>query len=271
MKNEDDSAAPTSFEALRAATLNNNLVWLKSFGCEIRHCDDSIYINHPQMRDYSAWLILGAPHRAKENLTAALGENKKLLVEPDIYVDDACSSAALETTLVEDGFKSISVSMTTAKFLSRNYAPTELTVQPADRSSFEQWTSLYSEGFNRHGHDAEVDRFRWLQSFESDDRVQHWFFTIGDRKVGVCQTCVCFGVVGIYSFTLGSGARGLRNLKKALRALRAKVAKQGETCVYWERLLPAGSHERRRRARSSSGIIVVRKLIGYRRFSDGMK
>jgi hypothetical protein len=125
-----------------------------------------------------------------------------------------------------------------------------------------------TEGFNRFGREAEIDRARWQQAFENRN-VCHWFVMDEGNPIGVCQTCIGFEVTGIYSFTLKTSERGLRQLRPALKALRNRLTEtNNKVNVYFERLRVKQSRAKQRGSLEFHDLMVIRKMIGYRRFDQ---
>jgi hypothetical protein len=251
------------FEMIRSATMNNNFVWLEAFGCKIQRYEDLAYVNHPQLRDYSAWLILGQPETALKRLEFVLDNIKSNATAADIYLEEALF-LSLDTALRESRFAPNSLNVTLANLLNASKVPTSLTLRQADLGNFDRWLALYAEGFSRFGRDAEIDCSRWYRAFTVSG-VRHWFLLRGKDPVGICQTCTDSGIVGIYSFTLRPAIRGARNMLAAVRALQAKAIEEEGTCIYFERLFPANSRANRRVSQRSLAIIPVRRMLGYRR------
>ncbi len=48
-------------EDLRERTLANNLVWLRSFGCDVRREGNVVYVDNPEATDYCALLLFAGP------------------------------------------------------------------------------------------------------------------------------------------------------------------------------------------------------------------
>jgi hypothetical protein len=249
---------------LRADTLANNLIWLESFGCEISRHDGAIYIAHPKLPEYCAWLIVGARGEALERIRAVADGLDPGSAAPYIYVDEAAGSPELRALLGARHFAPTLVNVTKAGVWTPRAAPTDVLLRPASPGETALWASLYSEGFGRSGSDAEKDRARWEQSLKGG-RVRHWFLLRGEEAVGVCQTCAASGVVGIYSFTLKPSARNAYHLRSSLRALRAGLTSRGEITFYFERLWNRGSDNRQRITQATRRLTVVRKMVGYRR------
>ena len=262
----DNRISPAELESLSEATLDNNLLWLRSFGCEVRRKENLIEIKHPQIRDYSAWLIFEHQEKTRTQLASIFEEIEGSPTAPDIYLDHYLFNPSIEQLLAENNFKPAFINLTLALKPSSKQEPAPLTLQPAERANFEQWLLLYADGFNRHGRDAEVDRRRWLHAFENSDSVRHWFFVKDNDIAGICQTCIANGVVGIYSFTLMPGFRGIRNILIAMQALRESFVEE-KGYFYIERLLPINSRKMNSAHRVSEKLINVRTMLGFRRTS----
>src|SRR5438034_4672133 len=111
---ENDRISRTSLETIRTSTLNNNLIWLQSFGCEITQYENLIRVDHPQLADYSAWLVFGSPEVALGRLRFLFDETKSMSNAPDIYLDEIAYNPSLNSALSEAGFKCNSLSLTIA-------------------------------------------------------------------------------------------------------------------------------------------------------------
>lgn len=252
-------------EYFRAATLNNNIAWLKSFGCHTMWVNNVLHIDHSTLPGYNLRLLFGSPETAVVRLETVLAGLNTASEEPEIYIDETVDSPPLRSRLCSGGFEITAINATKVSKWVPCTEEAAITLQRALPSDSEEWISLYSAGFGHQGQEAEYDRHRWRQSFKSRS-VHHWFFMQGELKIGICQTCVDSGVVGIYSFTLSSIARGMNKLRPIIRALRAKLTEDGEANVYFERLWKKGWLNKQHIADDPYGFKVIRKMIGYRRY-----
>lgn len=250
-------------DVLRADTLKNNLLWLRSFGCKIRTCDDLIYIDHPELPEYVARLILSTPEEAVDRLRRIFAEDKGMSIKPDIYLDEVSSSPRLQSALAENGFKPTYINVTMAKVLTPKPESTQLILKEAKLNDLGEWSSLYSRGFEHSGHEAEIDRSRWHRAFKVAPNVRQWFFMKENNAIGVCQTCEANNVVGIYSFTLCPPKRNSQNLLGAIRAIRAKIPEGGAVRAYFELRMREDSPSRRHTTKSLFGFMIIRKMTGY--------
>lgn len=254
-----------SIKALRLAVLINNSKWLRSFGCKVRCAHELMYIQHPELPDYNACLILNPPNIALERMQMLIDEINQMPIIPNIYVDEDSISEAFHSTLTANGFKAVYTNTTMAGIVTPIPAPKDFVLNPLRFDDFDLWLSLYSEGFNRYEKDAEIDRSRWSQAFRSHEGVKHWFIIREKTPIGICQTCVGSGVVGVYSFTIKPLARSFRNLQGSIGAIRVKLTEQGNATIYLELLENEGSISRRGINRYLRELVVIRKMIGYHR------
>ena len=250
-------------EALRVDTLDNNILWLSSFGCKIRIYDDLIYIDHPELPEYVARLILSTPEEAMHRLRKIFAEIKEMPTKPDIYFDELSISPGLQSALTENGFKAAYINATMSKVMRPKPESTELILKQARFHDLEKWSCLYSKGFERSEREAEIDRSRWHRTFKEIPSVRQWFLMKGNNAVGVCQTCEANNVVGIYSFALSPPERNLRNLLGAMRAIRAKVSRGGPVRTYFEVREREDSPSKRHTTKSLLGFSLIRKMTGY--------
>ena len=250
-------------EIFRIKTLQNNITWLESFGCQILREDGLISIDHAMLRDLSVRLIINGPERALRGLKEFFGRKGTAQQVPDIYVDENLNSFVIRSALISSGFKVAAINATKFSTWRPEADEKEIHLEAASLSDCHRWSTLYSTGFARRGYEAELDRYRWQQSFNSPS-VHHWFLVDGSDLLGVCQTCVDSGVTGIYSFTLTQEARATNKLRPALRALRAKLTEYGQINVYFERLWTKDSLNKLNIRDDPHGFMVIRKMIGYR-------
>lgn len=252
-------------EELRGRTLANNLLWLQSFGCRVERAGDVVYVEHRELRDYCALLLFAPPEESLAALRMSLAGERPWCFPPDVYVDETANSPALQETLATSDLVRISVNSVTVGEVSDDTGATDLTIRPAEAAEAARWSEIYSEGFGHSSVQAQLDLRRWRLSFKSD-AVRHLFFVSEDEEVGVCQLCLGYGVVGVYSFTLKPEMRRRERTVAALQALRARLARRGGAHVYFERV----KHKARvlyrvPSARYTPGFKVIRVSYGYRR------
>jgi hypothetical protein len=224
---------PNRSEELRARTLDNNLTWLESFGCEIERQAEIIYVQHRELLEYNAHLVLGLSKATLTHLESLLAEVK--VPSPHIYVDERFGTDVLLSMLENGGFRPVLISQIKASRVALRPANAIIDMKLAQAADHAQWSALYSEGFARLGKAAEADSARWQKSF-GNPRVLHWFFVYHGQQIGVCQTCIFSGVVGVYSFTLRPRYRRVTMVICAARALRTEILRRGETIIYFERV-----------------------------------
>jgi hypothetical protein len=250
---------------LRQKTFENNLLWLESFGCEIKRRNNLTYVYHPKLADFRAWLIYGDPSEALSDLKFVLDQSDLVKSMTSIYIDERAATNAITVTLAKNGFVATSLNTTVAGVITPRLEAGDVSLDQALPEDITRWSALYSEGFNRHGEDASVDRARWRMSFENPN-LQHWFLMDGSKAIGVCQTCAGFGVTGIYSFTLKTSERGRHRFRNALRALRNRLTQTKNITVYFERLRRKEARGKPRGSVEFHELRVIRKIFGYQRF-----
>jgi len=265
MKITSDNILYYKLEDLRNMTLNNNLLWLESFGCKIYQEKGLISIENSKMPDYFARVIISPPKQANEKALLILNEFEQESIKPEIFIDENSTSPILHSILDSKGFKPIEVNATFARVLFPGPKTLDFFLRPAEVDENKKWSSLYSRGFNHYGIKKEIDRIRWLHAFETSDSVKHWFIVKNKSLIGVCQTCIGNSVVGIYSFTLSHSNRTLSTLHGALLAIRMKLTEQGAAVAYFEKRFKENIRTKKYSAKPLLGFKVIRKLIGYRR------
>ncbi|MCA1621001.1 MAG: hypothetical protein LC795_17180 [Acidobacteria bacterium] len=248
---------------LRERTLANNLVWLRSFGCDVRREGEVVRVDNPEARDYCALLLFAGARESFDALRRCVGGEGAGSFPPNVYVDRQADGPDLRRLLTRKGCAKTSVSYVTAGEWGRAEAAADVSIRAAERSEVAQWASAYSLGFGRGAGEGALDRQRWRLAFRHE-AVRHWFFTRRDEVVGVCQTCDAHGVVGVYSFTLIHRERGLNPIHSAIRTLRAKLAERGRVTVYFERVKGGGRRPFLVGSRRLlTGFKVIRVAEGY--------
>jgi hypothetical protein len=254
-------------DKLRAQTLSNNLVWLRSFGCAIKREGNLVWVNHPKLREFSACLVLDHGLENLAHLDSALSPTLLSQAAPDVYLDSEIGNGRAAEWLTSSGFRPILTSIITAVEVLPGHEAETMSVERATISEQALWCAMYAQGFGRTEprivkHDAE----RWAATFSSDE-VRNWFVVEEGRRIGVCQTCTAHGVVGIYSFTLLPAERGIARVMPALRAVRAELLRKGAKVAYFERTQKIGSPPRE--IGFTTGIfLVVREFTAYRQLAS---
>jgi len=240
--------------ALRDLTLADNLEWLRTFGCIVEQRGELIYIDHPRLPEYKAWLFTRATPRALGELThLASGE---MLGPRTIFVDDDIADTTVFSLLAHARIVARNVTFA-ARVPPRAWRSSTRLV-PATGNDWRLWSEVYSRGFGREEL-AAIDRERWRLAFGSTF-MQHWFFVQKGSHVGVCQTSNG-PLHGIYSFAFVPEARGVGPTLNGLRALMAYVSRQPSPWIYFEFL--SQSSLAGARVRSAVGLTRVRTFNGY--------
>jgi len=256
MKEQPDPAAD---EGLRAKTLDNNLTWLESFGCEITREAEIIRVRHPELPEYNASLILGSSRETLGKVQALAEESA--LSHAFIFVDQSFLTDAMDAVLSGNGLKQLLVSKIKATRLCAPSRSTTLSLKLARAADLRQWSEVYSEGFERSGSAAQSDNSRWKKSF-AHPKVLHWFFVSEGEHAGVCQTCIDNDVVGVYSLTLLRNHRRLSTVIRSARALQNEIFRRGQTIVYFERTRNLRPHLLPRPLQINN-LKIVREFISY--------
>lgn len=252
-------------EKLRQDAFANNLVWLRSFGCEIGRLGDALRVDHPDLPDYQAWLLFGEPQRALGDLARILAGVAAGGAPATVYVDERAQGEELATRLRRAGFRRALANMTVGGLVAGSVSARGLSLRAARESDLPLWSRIYSAGFGQSESDAFRDLRRWRAAFQSEPSLTHWFLIDGTEPVGVVQTCSAHDVVGIYSFTMARARGGPAAVRAALAALRAELASGGTVRLYFELLLKGDRGNRRRPERAPFGLTILRRMRGWRR------
>lgn len=241
-----------SISELRLRTLKNNFTWLRSFGCSIRRSHRALRVDHPELPEYSAWLLPSPDPDPYQRLQTVLAEVRTGPSAPDIYIEESEPEILqLELLVRRADYERGPASVTKAALWMPNKAPPSLQVTRARRDRIDEWSALYSEGFGRAKRDRDVDRSRWRRAV-LHPKLRFWFIEKAHGAIGICQTCHDFNVVGIYSLTLVPSHRGTGSVRLCMKTLKSHLAAAGEVIVYFERVKPL------RRSAESSSLISAR-------------
>lgn len=246
---------------LRAKTLDNNLTWLKSFGCTVDNQDEIIRIENDELPEYNAYLVLGSSRDVVLELQSILINPKQR--DALVYVDEAISTDTIRAVLAASGLKLGLRSRVKTNPLKSKPGLADIELELAQPDDYARWAALYSEGFGRSGQAAEIDLKRWRRAFACPE-VLHWFFKRGAKTIGVCQTCISSGVAGVYSFTLSSEERSVNRFVASARALGVELRNRGEEIAYFERIRkrPLGPEAQPGMFRSFK---IIRRFAAYER------
>lgn len=248
------------YHEYRVRTLANNLSWLSSFGCQITHHGDIVSVQHPELPEYNAHLIIGS---AEETLAPLKSLLAGLRPDSFVYLDEAFSTDAIRSVLTSHGLSPVLTSQVKLARIKPILRSTDMQLQLARPNDMERWSTLYSKGFARSGKDAAVDRDRWQRSFRCPE-ILHWFFVRHGRDVGVCQTCIANGVVGVYSLALSVGDRSVGTVISVVQSLRAEMLQRLEEIIYFERVKNRAPTELLKPVRYSS-FKIIRTFLAYKK------
>jgi hypothetical protein len=249
--------APFDQDRLRAATLSNNVLWLRSFGSEVVEREGRVD-------------IVRSPVPAYVGSTAFDGDALRQIVKEHAFANDSrvfadmfAVGSAERALLRDSGYEQIAgaCSVVVAGTVRPTTRRTDgLRITPA--RNWRAWSDLYSAAFEQSEVTAEINRERWRKSFRSPE-VEHWFYQSGSQPIAVCQTVHAFGVTGLYSFGILRPWRCVRTSALAIRALHAEISSQNDLNLYFEVLLRHKSSPARTASRL--GLHVIRKVCGFER------
>ncbi len=206
----------------RRDTLQNNLVWLASFGCAIESRGHMISVFHPSLPEYRAWLFYGDSEDLKGRLPSFGGEAQGSDGLPGIYVDQSCDTHAFHSSLTRVGFRRVATSVTYAGLMRRR-GKTLLRFRRAEAAESDSWSAAYSAGFGRTGKEAALDLERWRLCFQSGDAVRSWFLMLDGETIGVAQTCHAHSVVGVYSVAMLPPCRRQVDVRRVIQAAQSTL------------------------------------------------
>jgi hypothetical protein len=237
-------------EALRAASLANNIMWLRSFGSEVVEDDGRIEVLASPIAEYVSVVVLTA---------GALRHVAEQRAAKTMFIDDRLFAGGAADLLRRCGYERVAgiASVTVGgRVALRRRSPGAVSMVVSD--DIDEWSKLYSEAFGRVGAEADVDRTRWRRA-SATGNVQHWTFMRGGGPIGVCQTIHAFGITGVYSVGVLSDARSPVAAFGVVRALQAVLRAHGWDAIYFETF---GAWRSRRAARRLR-LHVLRSLYAY--------
>lgn len=223
-------------ELLQAATLRNNIVWLRSFGCNVVEAGCWVRIWHDVLTDYRALLLL--PPTGQE-LAASSADQLRTAIERRIaiYIDSQVAST-WGPLLEAQGYTLGPSSFVSAVDVhAESLRGDGLQIHEARRREIPAWSALYSRTFERKGTLCEADLSRWQRTAQTKE-VTHFFFMRSAEPVGVCQVCDSNGLAGLYSVGFAPVARNRKLLRHAMSLVARKVAARGLEVLYFERSRP---------------------------------
>lgn len=249
---------------LRANTLCNNLVWLKSFGCTIKREGKLVLVHHPRLREFTACMVIDNDAGNLVRLDVVLSEAALGQAAPDVYIDSEVKDGLIHRLLADKGFQPVLTSIITVGVVLPAKEVEGISLERATVSQRDLWCEIYYEGFGKKGETTVEDIVdRWSDTFVSED-VHNWLFVENGRQIGVCQSCTANGVVGLYSFTLLPSERGVNTVMSVIKALRAKLFRDGERVAYFERTQELRSRHRKVGFAAAS-LTGIREFTAYRR------
>ncbi|GJH18465.1 hypothetical protein CBA19CS22_18005 [Caballeronia novacaledonica] len=249
----------SDIEKLREATLRNNIVWLKSFGCTVIVNGGFIRVSQSQMPDFTAWIITDS----KPDTARALARSLSAATSADglsIYVDDLVDIAELPGLGTARLLPDVSWIHTVTVRHHERQPSCPVAAREVGPEKLSLWADLYGEGFDRNSEQRKLDALRWARSV-ANPHLKHWLFVEDGRDIGVAQTCHAFGVTGVYSFTLRPQYTRSNLARFAMRAIADNILGNDRMAtLYFERVSLADSCSRRRQFHSTR---IIRSYIHY--------
>jgi len=246
----------------RDRTLQNNLSWLKLFGCTIREKLGLLHVTHPDLAYYNAWLAYPGPMEARERIAALLSDSELSGQVRDLYVDCLWHTRALGEWLVGQGFEVAGSTTTMSSVWAGVERASDWRVVPCD--DIEKWSAVYSTGFGLSAREAAIEDQRWAKAAAETSGLRFWFLR-KEEITGVCQTHTGSGVTGLFSLTLLAAARGRSDLKTIGRSVFSSAGVPASSVVYYERARPSKRCRTRFRPPRGGRFAPLRSMIWYRR------
>lgn len=248
----------------RRDTLENNLVWLTSFGCTIDRHGDATLVFHPGLPEYHAWLFYGDTQKPDFRGMSVSGAAPDSDGPPNIYVDQSCDNAAWRKALADFAFRHVATSVVYAGQL-RPRRSEALLFRRAELNESDSWSATYSAGFGRTGRQAELDVERWRLSFRSGEAVLSWFLELNGERIGVAQTCNANDVVGFYSLTVLPPWRQRFGFRSVIQAAQSALPFDQPIRSYFEVVRSPKRPNRSWLVLSGDRFDVVRTMNAYTR------
>ena len=247
----------------RRDTLQNNLVWLASFGCTIEWHSHTISVFHPSLPEYRAWLFYGDSEDLKGRLPSFGGEAPGSDGLPGIYVDQSCDTAAFHNSLTRVGFRRVATSVTYAGPMRPRRGKTLLRFRQAKAAESDSWSAAYSAGFGRAGKEAALDLERWRLYFQSGDAVRSWFLMLDGETIGITQTCQAHNVVGLYSVAVLPPFRRQLGFRRVIQAAQSTLPFDEPIRSYFEVVRSPARPKRNCLVLCGDRFDVVRAMSAY--------
>ncbi len=240
-------------DMLQESSFRNNLVWLRSFGCQVTEGPGWARVTHDELAEFRALVLLPEVNA----IDSAKQVNRAVAEGIAIYLDARVVPTwhgALEMKGYQSGPSSSVRAVAVRPHLHRGG---NLVLREARFDEIMTWSDLYSQVFERVGSVREADQRRWRLA-ASHPEITSLFFLCGAQFTGVCQLCTSDNMVGLYSVGFLPFARTHATLREAALSISEWVTARGQTVIYFERAGPTGD------ARSPSlisGVSTSRLLL----------
>jgi hypothetical protein len=232
---------------LKAATLANNVIWLRAFGSDVETTPGLVRVRSSPVASYAG----------------AVAVTRKAAMElvhhrAPFYTDlDAIGVRELETYRYRVVPESCST-IVGGVIRRRLHRGAGIVIEHAANS--DAWCTLYARAFHRSRDEAAIDRVRWRRAFAST-AVEHWIVIDSGNPIGVFQTVEAHGVVGLYSFGVLRVHRSVRTGLGMVEAIHQLFEERGWTTMYFEVFNRGASASVR--AAPRLGLHVIRRMCGF--------
>jgi hypothetical protein len=231
----------------KAATLANNVVWLRAFGCNVETAPGLVRIRSSPIASYVSAVAV-----TRMAAFTLLSEQNKFYVDLNAVGIDELDSYGY--SVIPRSCSTI-VGGTIQRQLRVN---PEVTIVLAPNS--DAWSSMYVRAFVRSDAEASMDRERWRRAFRST-AVEHWTVFVKAQPVGVFQTVAACGVTGLYSFGILPSHRSVRTQRSTIDAIHHLFHERQWAMMYYEVFERADSASVR--AAPRLGLRVLRRMCGF--------
>jgi hypothetical protein len=213
-------------------------VWLRAWGCQIRHLDFCTLIRHSESPDYNAIYDIASPSAVAAALRLAAEVASDMGSQPTLFIPNSPEFAAAHQRLAALGCSAAARSETIAVSVELPSVASEpnFRLKPVVAAALDRWIDFYE---TNSAHAPGSDRHRWTQVFESEPGVQFLLIEPGGEACGTAQiTDVGNGCCGVYSVSMPVRLRGLRFLKRLRNVLTSYARARNCAWLTFDRLRP---------------------------------
>lgn len=233
-----------------------NEVWLRSWGCQVRHHGFCSSVTHPSVSEFNALYDIRSPEDIDSVLDLAIRMADRSGLRPTVLLPDRAEFTDAVQKLVWQGYhlrtrnETIVVETSFAAGLETEAA----SMQSVTEDTLQAWIGLYRANSGSRKESAITDEVRWGAAFRGEPRVHFYFLDLSTRNRGTVQLVEANnGCCGIFSLTIPVAVRQLRLLRLVSKSVFRAAVQLGCDYATFDRVRPAS------RRRPTRGLLTLRR------------